>query len=131
MTTSGSEICPIPADTPNIAPSHRSILPLSGTRHAGYLPRLLLIGVSVSVSIGHRPCENSKCCRIRGYLDPYPIGDRGLKRILCDRILRTRFCAEFSHSLCPFLPTLLFQFCLFRFRRTLVASTFGACYQAF
>jgi hypothetical protein len=47
----------------------------------------------------HRLCENSKCCRIRGYLDPYPIGDRGLQRILRDRILRTRFRAEFSHSL--------------------------------
>ena len=46
-----------------------------------------------------RLCENSKCYRIRGYLDPYPIGDRGLQRILRDRILRTRFRAEFSHSL--------------------------------
>ncbi len=45
-----------------------------------------------------RLCENSKCYRIRGYLDPYPIGDRGLQRILRDRILRTRFRAEFSHS---------------------------------
>jgi hypothetical protein len=51
----------------------------------GYVPRL---------------CENSKCCRIRGYLDPYPIGDRGLQRILRDQILRTKFRAEFSHSLC-------------------------------
>jgi hypothetical protein len=48
-----------------------------------------------------RLCENSKCCRIRGYLDPYPRGDRSLQRILRDRILRTRFRAEFSHSLCP------------------------------
>jgi hypothetical protein len=32
--------------------------------------------------------------------DSYSIGDRGLQRILRDRILRTRFRAEFSHSLC-------------------------------
>jgi len=51
----------------------------------GYVPRL---------------CENSKCCRIRGYLDPYPIGDRGLQRIQRGRILKTRFRAEFLHSLC-------------------------------
>jgi hypothetical protein len=66
----------------------------------GYVPRLR---------------ENSKCCRIGGYLDPYPIGDRGLQRILRDRISRTRFRAEFSHSLCPersflFLP-LTFNIC--------------------
>ncbi len=34
-----------------------------------------------------------------GYLDPYPIGDRGLQSILRDRILRTEFRAEFSHTL--------------------------------
>jgi hypothetical protein len=43
------------------------------------------------VSYVHRLCENSKCCRIRGYLDPYPIGVRGLQRILRDLILITFF----------------------------------------
>ena len=52
-----------------------------------------------SVRLGHRLCENSKYRRFKGYLDLYLMADRGLQRILRDRILRTRFRAEFSHSL--------------------------------
>ena len=50
-----------------------------------------------------RPCENSKYRRFKGYLDRYLMADRGLQRILCGRLLKTRFRTTFSHSLCPLL----------------------------
>ncbi len=41
----------------------------------------------------------SKCRRIRGGFDSYPIVDRRLQGILRDRILKPKIRYDFSHSL--------------------------------